>query len=58
MPVKDFIIYIYCCVDDVCQTIVTQPLSIRGFMANLSDAELITMEIVDEFMGKDQDKGI
>ena len=27
-------------------------------MPKLSDAELITMEIVGEFMGKDQDKGI
>lgn len=30
----------------------------RGFMPKLSDAEVITMELVGEFMGKDQDKGI
>ena len=57
MPVEDFIIYVYCCVEDVCRTIVTQPLRSRGFMPKLSDAELITMEIVGEFMGKDQDSG-
>lgn len=58
MPVEDFIIYAYCCVDDICRTIIEQPLRSRGFMPKLSDAEVITMEIVGEFMGKDQDKGI
>ena len=55
---EDFIIYVYCSVEDVSRTIITQPLRSRGFMPKLSDAELITMEIVGEFMGKDQDKGI
>lgn len=58
MSVEDFIIYVYCCVEDICQTIVKQPLRSRGFQPKLSDAEVITMEIVGEFMGKDQDKGI
>jgi len=64
MSVEDFtcapegIIYVYCCVDDVCRTIVSQPLRGRGFMPKLTDAEAVTMEIVGEFMGKDQDKGI
>ena len=58
MSVEDFIIYVYCCVEDTCRTIVDQPLRSRGFMPKLSDAEVITMEIVGEFMGKDQDKGI
>jgi hypothetical protein len=58
MSVEDFIIYVYCCVEDICRTIVNQPLRSRGFMPKLSDAEVITMEIVGEFMGKDQDKGI
>ena len=48
--------YVYCCVEDTCRTIVDQPLRNRGFMPKLSDAEVITMEIVGEFMGKDQDK--
>ena len=58
MSVEDFIIYVYCCVDDACQKLVRSPLRSRGFMPKLSDAEVITMEIVGEFMGKDQDKSI
>ncbi|PPD40709.1 MAG: IS982 family transposase, partial [Methylobacter sp.] len=58
MPVEGFIIYVYCCVDDICRGIVSQPLRSRGFMPKLGDSEAITMEIVGEFMGKGQDKGI
>jgi hypothetical protein len=58
MSVEDFIIYVYCCVEDICRTIVKQPLRSRGFMPKLSDAEVITMELVGEFMGKDHDQGI
>jgi len=58
MPVDEFIIYVYCCVEDICQAIVNEPLRKRGFMPKLSDAEVITMEIVGEFMGKDHDQGI
>jgi hypothetical protein len=57
MSVEDFIIYVYCCVEDICRTLVNQPLRSRGFMPKLSDAEVITMEIVGEFIGKDHDKG-
>jgi hypothetical protein len=57
MSVEDSIIYVYCCVEDICRIIVNQPLRSRGFMPKLSDAEVITMEIVGEFMGKDHDKG-
>lgn len=58
MSVEDFIISVYCCVDDLYRRIVKHPLRTRGFMPKLSDAEVITMEIVGEFMGKDQDKRI
>lgn len=58
MSVEDFIIYVYCCVDDIYQILVNQPLRSRGFMPKLSDVEVITMEIVGEFMGKDHDQGI
>jgi len=58
MPVEDFIISVYCCVEDIYRQIVFQPLRSRGFKPKLTDAEIITMEIVGEFMGKDQDKGI
>lgn len=58
MPVEDFIIYVYCCVKDICDSIVLEPLRSRGFAPRLTDAEAITLEIVGEFMGKDQDKAI
>jgi hypothetical protein len=58
MPVEDFIIYVYCCVCDCYEKVAPNPLRKRGFPTKLSDCEAITMEIVGEFMGKDQDKGI
>lgn len=58
MPTEDFIIYVYCCVEEAYRQIVTTPLRNRGFGPKLTDSELITMEIVGEFMGKDCDKGI
>ncbi len=58
MPVEDFIIIVYCCVADSCAELVSSPLRSRGFETKLSDAEVITMEIVGEFMGKDQDKSL
>lgn len=58
MSVEDFIICVYCCVDDICSAMVCEPLRRRGFSPKLSDAEVITMEIVGEFMGKDHDQGI
>ena len=58
MSVEDFIIYVYCCVEDICRTIVNQPLRSRGFMPKLSDAEVITMELVGEFMGDYQTRQV
>ena len=50
MLIEDFIIYVYCCVDDAYRKIVNQPLRSRGFGPNLTDSEVITMEIVGEFI--------
>lgn len=58
MLVENFIIYVYCCVHDSYREIVKTPLRSRGFEPKLSDCEVITMEIVGEFMGKDKDKAI
>jgi hypothetical protein len=58
MPVEDSIITVYCCVVDSYRELVTHPFRSRGFETKLSDAEVITMEIVGEFMGKDQDKSL
>lgn len=58
MPVEDFIIYVYCCVDQAYRELVKTPLRSRGFQPKLTGSEVITMEIAGEFMGKDQDKSL
>lgn len=58
MPLEDFIIYVYCCVADIYPQVVDAPLRRRGFKPKLTDSEVIAMEIIGEFLGKDQDKGI
>ena len=57
--IEDFIIAAFCCVDDLWSQ-VTQGKRIRkgGFTPSLSDSEVITMEIVGEFLGIETDKGI
>lgn len=59
MPLEDFIIYVYCCVEDNYKEL-TKDKRLRkcGYEPKLSDSEVITMELVGEFMGNDQDKGI
>jgi hypothetical protein len=56
---EDFIIAVFCCIDDLWHQI-TQGKKIRprGFAPCLSDSEVITMEIVGEFLRIDTDKGI
>ena len=57
--IEDFIIAVYCCVDDLLKDIIQDyPPPSRGFAPSLTDAEVITMEIVGEFQGIDTDKGI
>jgi len=58
MLLEDFIIYVYCCVEEALSKISTVNLRTRGFAPKLTDAEVITMELVGEFMGKDQDTSI
>ena len=58
MPMENFIIAVYCLVDDTMKKILkAQRLRQRGFAPKLSDEEMITMEIVAEFIGIDTDKG-
>lgn len=55
---QDFIISAYCLVDDVLKkSLKDQKLRKRGFKPSLSDSEMITMEVVAEFLGIDTDKG-
>jgi hypothetical protein len=59
VPLEEFIIWIYCWVDDHLKEISRQHvLRQRGFAPALSDAEVITMELIGEFQGKDADKHI
>jgi hypothetical protein len=58
MSLEDFIITVYCLVDGIMEKLSTgQKLRQRGFKPSLSDSEMITMEIVAEFLGIDTDKG-
>lgn len=56
---EDFIIAVFCCVEDLwCQVTKGQKIRRGGFSPSLSDTEVITMEIVGEFLGIETDKGI
>ena len=52
MPSGDFIIYVYCCVEDTLSKISIQKLRTRGFAPKLTDAEVITMELVGDKWAK------
>lgn len=58
MLLEDFIIRVYCLIDEVLKnSLGAQKIRQRGFEPNLSDSEVITMEMVAEFLGIDTDKG-
>lgn len=58
MPIEDFIITVYCLVEDSMRKLMgAQKIRQRGFNPSLSDSEIITMEVVAEFFGIDTDKG-
>ena len=59
MSLENFIIKTFFMVDEISQELLKgRRLRQRGFYPKLSDAEVITMEIVGEFLGIDTDKGI
>ena len=58
MSIHEFIISIYLIIDEFYSIIVTRPLRTRGFAPALSDVEIITMQIVGEFLELDYDKSI
>lgn len=58
MSLEHFIITVYCWVDGMIEKLYAgEKLRQRGFDPQLSDSEMITMEIVAEFIGIDTDKG-
>jgi DDE family transposase len=57
MPILDFIITVFCLIDDEYKKL-PKPIRQRGFEPALSDSEVITMEVIGEFLAIDTDKGI
>jgi len=58
MPMEDFIITVYCIIDDLLKKqLGNQNLRKSGFSPALSDAEMVTMEVIAEFSQIDTDKG-
>jgi hypothetical protein len=59
MSVEDFIITVFCIIDDELDKMLHgKKVRQRGRQPTLTDSEIITMEIVGEFLGKDCDKYI
>ena len=59
MPLEDFIIRVFCWVDEHVNALLgDHRLRQRGFAPKLSDSEVITMEVVGEFLGLDTDVGL
>ena len=57
MPISEFIISVFCLVDDELKKVLKgKNLRQRGPRPRLSDSEVLTMEIVGDFFGKDCDK--
>jgi hypothetical protein len=59
MSIEDFIITVFCIIDDELEKLLDgKKLRQMGRHAQLTDSEVITMEVVGEFLGKDADKSI
>jgi Transposase DDE domain len=57
--IEEFIIAVFCCVDDWLKAVTTdRPIRSKGFAPALSDSEVMTMEIVAEYQGIDADSAI
>ena len=58
MPLEEFIIKTFCLIDDLFQELFPEPLRTRGFAPKLSDSEVITIEVVGEWLGHHKDSDI
>lgn len=57
MSIEDFIITVFCLIDDELEKVLKgKKLRQRGPAPGLKDSEVLTMEIIGEFLGKDCDK--
>jgi hypothetical protein len=59
MPLEDYITTVFCLIDDHLKELTKgKKIRSRGPRPSLTDSEVITMEVVGEFLGIDTDKGI
>src|SRR5262249_53974427 len=59
MSIEEFIITVFCLIDNQLKPLLNgKKLRQRGFAPQLTDSEVITMEVIGEFLGFDQDKAI
>ena len=59
MSTEELIIRVFCLIDDELKILLKgRKLRHRGFQPVLSDSEVLTMEVVGEFLGHDDDKGL
>ena len=56
--ILDFIISTFCVIDDELKNLKLGTLRQRGFNPEFSDSEVITLEVLGEFLGMDTDKAI
>lgn len=55
MTLEDYILNVFCLVDDQLQALHLDQVRQRGFAPQLHDSEVVTIELVGEFLGFDQD---
>jgi len=59
MPLEDLIITVFCWVEEHLDSLIgDHPLRQRGFAPKLTDSEVITVEVIGDFLGIDTDVGI
>jgi hypothetical protein len=58
VPLSDFILRVFVLVDDLFKELFPGRLRRRGPSPVLSDSEVITVELIGEFLGLDHDKGL
>jgi hypothetical protein len=58
MPPQELLLRVFCLIDDELQALKLPKLRARGPAPTLTDAEVITIELVGEFWGLDADKAI
>src|SRR5215471_11370631 len=58
MTPQELLLEVFCLVDDQLQELNLGPIRRRGPQPTLSDSEVLTIELVGEFLGLDTDKGL